>query len=106
MIINLNDDDFRGFLQEIIENQALNTIFSNSPYWGKGEQAIQLICNSQFKSYPQDLIQIIQHLIDDVCPEQCEGGCNIGWNQMSTTLINGDSLCDYHHNLKEKLDKE
>lgn len=107
MYININDEGFLGFLHEIIENHALKSIFSDSPYWKKGgEQAIHLVCNSQFRTHPQDLIQIIQLLIDDVCPDQCEAGCNIEWSQMSATLLNGDRLCEYHHNLKEKLDKE
>ena len=107
MTINLYDEDFLNFLQEILENQALRTIFSESPHWGKGgKQAIQLVCNSQFKTYSQDLLQSLQLLMDDICPEQCEAGCNIEWNQMSVILLNGDGLCEFHHNHKEKLDKE
>ena len=107
MTINLYDEDFLNFLQEILENQSLKIIFSESPYWRKGgEHAIQLVCNSQFKTYPLDMIRAIQHLIDDICPDHCEAGCNIEWNQMSAILLNGDGLCDYHHNMKEKLDKE
>ena len=65
-----------------------------------------MVCNSEFKSIPNEILQSIQLLINDVCPECCEAGCKIEWNQMSAVLLNGDGLCDYHHNLKEKLDKE
>ena len=108
MNFNLKDEDFLSFLEEVIENQALNAIFSVSPYWEKGgEQAINLICNSHFYAYPKELIKNIQLIIDDVCPEQCSVCCcPINWNQMSQTLLNGDGLCEYHHNLNEKLDKE
>lgn len=107
MIINLNDDAFHSFLHEILENPVLKAKFVESPYWKKGgEQAIQLVCNSHFITYPEEIINAIQLLISDVCPEQCEAGCNLTWDQMAATLINGDGLCEYHHHLKEKLDKE
>lgn len=107
MDINLQDESLLGFLNEIIENQNLLNIFSNSKHWGKGgEQAVKLICNSSFNSVPPEITQMIENLLDDVCPEQCEAGCALSWDQMSATLLNGDGLCEYHHNQKEKLENE
>ena len=107
MDINFNDEEFLSFLQEIDQNQALKAIFSGSKYWDNGgEQSIKMVCNSEFKSIPNEILQSIQLLINDVCPDYCEAGCKIEWNQMSAKVLNGDGLCDYHHNLKEKLDKE
>lgn len=107
MVINLQDESLLGFVQEITENQSLLDIFSNSKYWKKGgEQAIKLICNSSFQSIPPEITHIIENLLGDVCPEQCEAGCAINWDQMSATLLNGDGLCEYHHNQKVKLDNE
>lgn len=107
MDINLRDENLLGFIQEIIENKSLLDIFSGSKYWKKGgEQAVKLISNSSFHSISPEITQIIENLLQDVCPEQCEAGCNISWNQMSATLLNGDGLCEYHHNHKEKLENE
>ena len=107
MDINLRDENLLWFIQEIIENKSLLYIFSGSKYWKKGgEQAVKLISNSSFHSISPEITQIIENLLQDVCPEQCEAGCNISWNQMSATLLNGDGLCEYHHNYKEKLENE
>lgn len=107
MVINLHDESLLGFIHEIIENQSLLDIFSSSKYWEKGgEQAVKLICNASFNSPSPEITQIIGKLLDDICPKQCEAGCIISWNQMSTTLLNGDGLCEYHHNQKEKLENE
>lgn len=107
MVINLQDESLLGFLQEIIENQSLLDIFSSSKYWKKGgEQAVKLICNSSFNSISPEITQIIEDLLDDVCPEQCEAGCAMSWDQMSATLLNGDGLCEYHHTQKVKLENE
>lgn len=107
MDINLKDESLLGFIHEIIENRSLLDIFSSSKFWKKGgEQAVRLICNNSFNSIPSEITRIIESLLQDICPEQCEAGCNINWNQMSATLLNGDGLCEYHHNQKEKLKNE
>lgn len=107
MVVNLRDESLLGFIHEIIENQSLLDIFSSSKYWKKGgEQALKLINNPSFNSGSPEITQIIENLMDDVCPEQCEAGCTISWDQMSTILINGDGLCEYHHNRKKKLETE
>lgn len=107
MDINLKDENLLGFIHEIIENKSLLDIFSSSKFWNKGgEQAVRLICNHSCNSFSPEITQIIESLLQDVCSEQCEAGCNISWNQMSATLLNGDELCKYHHNYKERLNNE
>lgn len=107
MIINLEDESLLGFLHQVNDNESLIDIFSRSDYWRKGgQQAVKLICTNSANSTSQEITQTIKELLEDVCPEQCEAGCNIGWQQMAATLLNGDGLCEYHHNLKEKLTNE
>lgn len=108
MTICLEDENLRDFIQEIQDSACLREIFAASKYWKQGgEEAVNLLCNYNFKTIPEEVASIIEKLLTDVCPDSCEAcGCPIEWNQMSATLLNGDNLCDYHHQRKEKMEKE
>lgn len=107
MNISLADENLLGFLSEIQENASLRMLFEESKYWTKGgRQAINLLLNSQMSTVPDEVEDAVVNLLTDVCPEQCDAGCTIEWNDMSAVLLNGDGLCLPHHNQKHKIDNE
>lgn len=108
MNINLSDPKLLAFLKEILENESLTEIFSRSEYWQQGgEDALKLLSYSKFQEIPQEIKVIITKLLEDICPEECEICCiPIGWDQMAYTLLNGDNLCDFHHNSKKNLETD
>lgn len=96
-IIRYNEDDFKGFLEELISSKRLES---------KEEGITKLYLDEGYDAMSIKQRYVFDKMIEDNSVSECTRcGSHIPWSEMLAALDNG-GLCNYCEHMQEKEDKE
>ena len=95
--IRFNEEDFNGYLEQLIESGRLDLMQSG---------ITKLVIDRGYDALSPKQRKVFDYMIDTNTVESCERcACDIPWCEMLEALDNG-GYCNYCQHMMEKLEDE
>ena len=95
--IRYNEEDFDGFLEDLISSGRLES---------KEEGITKLYLDKGYDALSDKQRYVFDKMVENHSVDECTRcGCPIPWCEMLAALDNG-GLCNYCEHMQEKIDKE